>query len=96
MKVESMPDFYPPLDVVHRSREELERYIRQLEKARSIWDSRIRVCEEREFMYKTMVNDMAALLAVTFQQGHEAVSENAAKATEMIEAIQNCMKKLEV
>jgi len=95
VKVEGMTNFYAPLDVMHCSREELVCYIRQLETSRSIWDLRIRQCEEREFMYKKMVNDMAAFLMATFQNGHETVSENAAKAVELVEAMQACMRKLE-
>ena len=90
-----MPDIYPLLDVLTQDGGATERYVRQLENARSIWESRIRVCQEREFMYKKMVNDMAAFLMATFQNGHETVSENAAKAVELIEAMQACMRKLE-
>lgn len=95
MKVESMPDFYPPFDMAAHSSKETYWYIKQLENARSLWDSRIRVCQEREFIYKKMVNDMAALLMNTFREGHDTVSENAAKATEVLDAMRTCMRELE-
>jgi len=96
MRVEHIPDVTPRF--VSRettTRQEYCTYISKLENERSCWESRIRVCQEREFMYKKMVNDMAAFLMATFQSGHETVSENAAKAGELIEAMQACMRRLE-
>lgn len=98
MKSTDMPDFYQPLTpgVINTlTQGELIAYIRELERARSLWDARIRLCEEREFMYKRFVNDMAILLAQTFQQEHDAVSANATQATAMIESIKKCLQKLD-
>ena len=95
MKAKYIDEYYSHYDFKDKSLGELQAHIQTLETFRSSWERRIRLCEEREYMYKTMLNDMATLLATTFQHGHDAVSANAAKATEMIEAIQACMRKLD-
>jgi hypothetical protein len=96
MKTESMPDFYPVFDVKQEPPDRLHAYIAQLERARSLWDARIRLCEEREYMYKSMLKDVCNFLESVFQATHEHTSETGAKATEMIEAVQRCVKRLEV
>lgn len=92
--LEHDPEF-TAFDLSQKSHHDIRNYIRKLEQSRTVWAARIQRCQERECMYKQFVSDMANLLAQTFQQGHDAVSTNAARATEMIEAIKRCMRKLD-
>lgn len=96
MLADSLPDEYEPTDVAALDRSELIDRVRTLEEQRSMWELRIRVCQERESLYLSFVNDMGQFLALTYQGLHDAVSAHAQKAEQLIETIQNTVRKVEL
>lgn len=92
----SIPDIFEPLEVEPLDRSVLIGTIRELERQRSAWELRIRACEEREQLFKMFLNDMGAILAATFQSGHDAVDVQAQRAAELVEQMARTMAKVEI
>ena len=84
-----------PMSVETCDRSDLIAHIRELERQRSAWELRVRACEEREQLWKMFLNDMGAILAATFQAGHDAVSEQANRAAQLTEQLAAVAKKVE-
>lgn len=95
MLAHELRDIIGHFDPVGRDRAELIEHIQELERQRSAWELRVRACTEREELYKTFLNDMGAILAATFQAGHNAVSDNAEKAALLTEAMARVLKRVE-
>lgn len=64
--------------------------INRLEALRSAFELRVRICEEKEQLWKNLLMDMGKILAATFQAGHDAISEQAERAAQLAEQ----MKKI--
>lgn len=80
-----IPDIVDMLSVETLDRAELIAHIRYLERLRSVWECRVRVCEEKEQLWKNLLRDMGLILAGTFQNCHNAIIEQAEKAAELTE-----------
>lgn len=90
-----IPDVDEPLAVERLDRAEIISQLRHLESLRSAWELRIRACEEREGLYKMFLKDMGAILAATFQAGHDSVDAHAQRAAALLEQAAAVMKRLE-
>lgn len=90
-----IPDVCDPMEVETADRSVLIGTIRELERQRSAWELRVRACEEREQLYKMFLNDMGAILAATFQSGHDAVDEQAQRAAKLTEQMALTMARVE-
>lgn len=81
--------------VERADRAELIAHIRELERQRSVWELRVRACQEREDLYKMFIDDMGKIMAATFQAGHDAVDEQAQRAAQLMEQMQLVMARVE-
>lgn len=95
MQASQIADVCEPADVTVLDRADLIALVQKLERQRSVWELRIRACEEREQLYLTFMNDMGQFLAETFQVGHDAISQRAAVAESLIEAIRVTVQRVE-
>jgi len=80
MLAPSIPDIQEAATVESMDRSELIAHIRELERQRSVWEFRVRVCEEKEQLWKNLMSDMSTVLATTFAKLHESVNQRAEEA----------------
>lgn len=95
MLANSIPDVQEPLTVEKMDRAELIAHIRHLEGIRSQWEYRIRLCEEKEQLWKNLMRDMGLVLAATFRTCHEAISLQAENAATIAEEMRLIAEKVE-
>ncbi len=95
MLADEMTDELDEATVEELDRAELIALVRRLEHQRSAWEHRIRLCQERESLYKGFVEDIGKLLAVSIQiqtEGTQRVGEQAAR---LMETIAQVMREVE-
>lgn len=91
----SIPDVLPAAAVEQMDRSELIAHIRWLETQRSSWEFRVRVCEEKEQLWKNLLQDMGMVLAATFNNCHVAISQQAEEAAKIAEQMAVIGRKVE-
>lgn len=95
MIARQMEDELEPLAVEELDRSELIARIRTLEEQRSVWELRIRACQERESLFLQFVNDMGAVMSATFQAEFDDLARRTQKVEEMMRMIQEMAKMVE-
>lgn len=74
-----------PAVVETMDRSELIALIHKYESQRSQWELRVRLCEEKEQLWKNLLQDMGVVLANTFAKCHDAISGQAEEAAQIAE-----------
>ena len=95
MLAPNIPDVVQAVTVEKMDRAELIAHIRMLERQRSAWEYRVRTCEEKEQLWKNLMQDMSVILATTFQELQLAIREQAAQAQDVCEKMQVIAQKVE-
>lgn len=95
MLAPDIPDVIPAATVEQMDRSELIAHIRMLERQRSSWEYRVRVCEEKEQLWKNLMHDMGIVLAATFQKCHQSISERAEEAAQIAEQMKAIARRVE-
>jgi len=95
MLAPNIPDVLDPAEVERLDRSELIAHIRELERQRSAWEYRVRACEEKEQLWKNLLQDMGLVLAATFQKCHQAISDRAEEAAKIAENMAAIGRKVE-
>lgn len=85
MLAPSIPDVLEPFDPTDKDRSELITRIRELERRHSAFELRVRICEEKEQLWKNLLMDMGNVLGATFVNAHAAINEQAEAAAKIAE-----------
>jgi len=95
MLAPNIPDVLEPFDPSGKDRSELIACIRELERRHSTFELRVRVCEEKEQLWKNFMRDMGIILAATFAQCHSAISRQAEEAANLTEQLKIVAQNVE-
>lgn len=95
MLATTIEDVQEPADVERMDRSELIALIKRHEAMRSQWELRIRMCEEKEQLWKNLLMEMGKVLAATFQNCHNAISEQAEAAAKIAENMKSIGRMIE-
>lgn len=81
----TIEDVQSPAAVEGMDRAELIALVRTHEAKLSQWELRVRVCEEKEQLWKNLLQDMGSVLALTFVKSHQAINACAEEAAQIAE-----------
>jgi hypothetical protein len=95
MLAPSLPDVQAAVIVESMDRAELIAHIRELERQRSVWEFRIRTCEEKEQLWKNMLVDMGKILSATFEKCHKSITDRAEEAAQLAEQLKKIAQHVE-
>lgn len=95
MLAPTIEDVCDPAAVEGMDRSELITQLRALEALRSAWELRVRVCEEKEQLWKNVLSEMGALLALTFQKCHDSIVQRAEEAAKLMDELKQMAKHVE-
>lgn len=85
----------PPFDPSGKDRSELIAHIRHLEELRNVWEFRVRICEEKEQLWKNVLFEMGKIVHGVFQGTQDAIVEQSEKAAQLMEDLQAMAKHTE-
>lgn len=91
----TIKDVQQPALVEKMDRAELIALVRKHESMHSQWELRVRKCEEKEQLWKNLMQEMGALLGNTFKSCHEAIQEQALQAAELADRMRVIAQNVE-